>query len=133
MNKSFLVSIYLQCYIMYNKIRARIVICIKVTMVTFTNWNQNINVNNNNNNNNNNMLLLLTGPYSKNVNKETKRKSLIYYSSICTFNLRIHWRLSTDFKNKQKSVWRNAFWYIKVLIFWSKCNTLYIEIKHKCE
>ena len=25
-----------------------------------------------------------------------------------------------DFKNKQKSVWSNAFWYVKVCIFW-KC------------
>ena len=25
-----------------------------------------------------------------------------------------------DFKNKQKSVWSNVFWYIKICIFW-KC------------
>ena len=25
-----------------------------------------------------------------------------------------------DFKNKQKSVWSNAFWYVKVCTFW-KC------------
>ena len=25
-----------------------------------------------------------------------------------------------DFKNNQKSVWSNAFWYVKVCIFW-KC------------
>ena len=23
-----------------------------------------------------------------------------------------------DFKNKQKSVWRNVFWYVKVRVFW---------------
>ena len=27
-------------------------------------------------------------------------------------------KASNDFKNKQKSVWRNAFWYSKVCIFW---------------
>ena len=34
--------------------------------------------------------------------------------------LRIHWSLSKDFKNNQKSVWSNVFWYVKVCIFW-KC------------
>ena len=36
-----------------------------------------------------------------------------------------------DFKNKQKSVWSNAFWYVKICIFKSVFNKLYIEIKHK--
>ena len=43
------------------------------------------------------------------------------YMNLLDFSVwRIHWRLSTDFKNKQKSVWSNVFWYIKVCIFW-KC------------
>ena len=29
---------------------------------------------------------------------------------------------SDDFKNKQKSVWSNGFWYVKACIFWEqKC------------
>ena len=32
---------------------------------------------------------------------------------IC-FNLRIRWRLSTILKTSNKSVWSNAFWYVKV-------------------
>ena len=31
-----------------------------------------------------------------------------------------------EFKNKQKSVWSNVFWYAEVCII----NTLYIEVKH---
>ena len=38
-----------------------------------------------------------------------------------------------DFKNKQKRLWRNVFWHVKVGIF-SKFihHSVYIEIKHKC-
>ena len=35
-------------------------------------------------------------------------------------DLKIHWRLSTILKNKQKSVWSNVFWYVKACVFW-KC------------
>ena len=38
-----------------------------------------------------------------------------------------HWMLSTILKPSNKSVWSNAFWYVKVCIFW-KCIQ-YIEIK----
>ena len=38
-----------------------------------------------------------------------------------------------DFKNKQKSVWSNFFWYIKVVYSESVFNTLCIAIKHICE
>ena len=34
--------------------------------------------------------------------------------------LRIHWRLSMILKTSNKSVWSNAFWYVKVCVFW-KC------------
>ena len=34
------------------------------------------------------------------------------------FFLRIHWRLSTILKRSNKIVWSNAFWYVKVYIFW---------------
>ena len=34
--------------------------------------------------------------------------------------LRIHWRLSTILKTRNKSVWSNVFWYVEVCIFW-KC------------
>ena len=34
------------------------------------------------------------------------------------FELRIHWRLLTILKNKQKSVWSKSFRYLKVFIFW---------------
>ena len=34
--------------------------------------------------------------------------------------LSIHWRLSIILKTTNKSVWRNAFWYVEVCIFW-KC------------
>ena len=44
LGKSFLESIHLQCYNMYNKIRAKNTI-IKITMVAFTNENENVNVN----------------------------------------------------------------------------------------
>ena len=38
-----------------------------------------------------------------------------------------------NFWNKQKSVWRYAFWYVKVFIYWKYIfKTLYIEIKNKC-
>ena len=38
-----------------------------------------------------------------------------------------------NFKNKQKSVWGNVFWYVKECIFCSESvfDALYIEIKHK--
>ena len=39
-------------------------------------------------------------------------KSIIY-------SLRIHWRLSTISKTSSKIVWSNAFWYVKVYIFWN--------------
>ena len=39
-----------------------------------------------------------------------------------------------DFKNKQKNVWSNAFWYVEICRFCIYVfNTLYIEIKHKCQ
>ena len=34
--------------------------------------------------------------------------------------LRIHWRLSTILKTRNKSAWSNVFWYVKIWIFW-KC------------
>ena len=34
------------------------------------------------------------------------------------YGLRIHWRLSTILKTSNKSGWSNAFWYVKVYIFW---------------
>ena len=34
------------------------------------------------------------------------------------FNLRTHWRFWDDFKNKQRSVRSNVFWYEKVCTFW---------------
>ena len=33
-------------------------------------------------------------------------------------DLRIHWRLSTILKTSKSSVWSNAFWCVKVCIFW---------------
>ena len=48
---------------------------------------------------------------------------------------RILWRLPTILKTSNKSVWSNAFWYVKVCIFYvyvyseSLYITLYIEIK----
>ena len=33
-------------------------------------------------------------------------------------NLRIQWRLSTILKTSIRRVWSNAFWYVKVYIFW---------------
>ena len=45
------------------------------------------------------------------------------YLLLCTFKMK-HFKDTlkafNDFKNKQKSVWSNAFWYVKVCIFW-KC------------
>ena len=45
------------------------------------------------------------------------------YLLLCTFKMK-HFKDTLkafdDFKNKQKSVWSNAFWYVKVCIFW-KC------------
>ena len=46
-------------------------------------------------------------------------------------NLRRHWRLSTILEASNKSLWNNVFWYVKVCIFWSVFNTLYIKMKHK--
>ena len=34
-------------------------------------------------------------------------------------NLRIHWRIWRILKTKNKSVWSNNFWYVKVYIFWN--------------
>ena len=34
--------------------------------------------------------------------------------------LRIHWRLSTILELSNKSLWSNAFWYVKVCIFWKR-------------
>ena len=50
---------------MYNKIRAKNIIRIKITMVTFTNYNQPVNINNR-------MLSLWTNSYSKFVIKMLK-------------------------------------------------------------
>ena len=33
-------------------------------------------------------------------------------------NLRIHWKLSTILKTSNKSVWSNAFLYVKMHMFW---------------
>ena len=38
--------------------------------------------------------------------------------------LRIHWRLPTILRARNKSVWSNVFWYLKVCIFW-KFNIKY--------
>ena len=57
------------------------------------------------------------------------------YNSQNGLCLRIHWRLFDDFKNKQqkRSVWGNAFWYLKVYVIYSESlfKTLYIETKQK--
>ena len=56
----------------------------------------------------------------------SRKETLIFwnitlgYSYNLQSDLRIHWRLSTILKTSNKSVWRNAFWYVKVCIFW-KC------------
>ena len=39
---------------------------------------------------------------------------------VITIKLRIGWRISTILKTRNKSVWTNVFWYVKVCIFW-KC------------
>ena len=48
------------------------------------------------------------------------------------FLVRMHYRLLTILKTRNKSVWSNVFWYVKVLCSESLFNTLYIEIKYKC-
>ena len=45
-------------------------------------------------------------------------KDLFFFVS--NASLMIYWRLSTILKTSNKSVWSNAFWYVKVCIFW-KC------------
>ena len=45
-------------------------------------------------------------------------------------NLRIHWRILTILKTRRKSLWINAFWYVKYVYSESVVNTPYIEIKH---
>ena len=49
--------------------------------------------------------------------------------------LRIHWRLLTILKTRNKSAWSNVFffWYLKLLYSESLFNTLYPEIKYKCQ
>ena len=46
---------------------------------------------------------------------------------------RIHWIGFRRFNKKQKSVWSNVFWYVKVCIFWKCIQYKYIEAKHKCQ
>ena len=41
------------------------------------------------------------------------------------FGLKMHSKAFDDFKNKQKNVWSNVFWYVKVCIFWNWFNIQY--------
>ena len=45
--------------------------------------------------------------------------------------LRIQWRLSKILRTRNKSIWRNSFWY--VIYYESLVNKLHIVMKHKGE
>ena len=47
------------------------------------------------------------------------------------FGLNVSFKNFDNFKNKQKSVWSNVFWYVKLCIFWKCVQHNIIEIKHK--
>ena len=58
---------------------------------------------------------------ASNENKEITLKS--YHEKLCYTEFALFkdtLKAFDDFKNKQRSVWSNVFWYVKVCIFW-KC------------
>ena len=66
LGRNFSKPIHSQCYNMSNKIRAKVIIRVKITMASFANRNRNVKVNNNK------MLSLCTDSYSNLVIKILK-------------------------------------------------------------
>ena len=51
--------------------------------------------------------------------KTLNKKRILFWLKLILYSyLRTHWRLSTILKTRNKSVWSNMLWYVKVYIFW---------------